>query len=724
MGKSGWPKRSQCRGGHPPKRLFIVRDRTFGLLLVWLSCLAFFFPVTLRASQSGASHDSGVPKCAQQKQFDTLLAKGSNAKVSVADRQTALEGAVKLCPKDPAAYESLTALSLQQQDFQQALTWDHRGLKVAPRNFNLILALGTVLLSGGRPQDALAVFKNLPPNAQTEFYLGMTYRALRNHKAAREALSKSYAMGYHDPYVLYVLIEQDHDLRDTKAGLKDFRTLYQRFPRSPWLHLLLGNAYEAQHNITDAEAEYKKAAKLDPNLPIVHFSLGLIEFDRSDYKAAIQDFSQETKVDPAFGRAYLYIGATLRRMGKNREAIPYLEKAIARDPNFGLAYSTLASAQIQAGQKEKALKTLEEGEKRFPKEAAFPAQLSQLMRTMGDVRSAQKQATLAELLSQKDNPVTRGVATPKVVTKKKASLDSHSLEKLRQCLKKGNVQCASQALGKLNDAALENNPEYLNLKAQTLNMEKKRKEALAAIKRAIAADPNQADYWMTQGKIYQWLGNEVAAIKSFLRAGQMEKNPAEAIYYIGMSFFLLGNYYNQDKYYLRAAQHFKTALQLDPHFDKAVFMLGAVNSIEFKLDQAKLDFQKAMQMSPNNPYYILHYGILLNRMGDTTAALREMERAEQIDPSYARTYFNMGSVEAQVGKYKEARAQLEKGIQMDPKNAQAYYTLGRVYYQLGQKTKSREALLKFQQLKEKKEQEVDPLGIPTPSAPPHAPSQR
>ena len=710
---------SRCQGGHPPSRSFIGLNRTFKLILVWLSCLAAFSPVAMLGFQSSLSAGSNVSKCSEQSRSETLLVRGGDDKVPVATREGALEEAVKLCPQNPAAYESLGVLLLQQQRFQQALTWIHRGLKIAPRNFNLALALGTVLLSGGQPEEALLVFKSLPPNAKTEFYLGMTYRALRNHQASREALSKSFAMGDHDPYVLYVLIEQDHDLHDTKAGLKDFRTFYQNFPHSPWLHLLLGNAYKAQHNIANAEAEYQKAARLDPELPIVHFSLGLINFNRADYKAAIQDFRQEIKVDPAFGRAYLYLGTTLRRIGKNREALPYLEEAVARDPNLGLAYSELATAEIEAGQTQKALKTLQTGEQRFPREAAFPAQLSQLMRTMGEVRLAEKQATLAESLSRKGNPVVRGVSSHKAVANRKAVVDPPQFQKLRQCLQKQDVQCASQTLSKLNDAALQNNPDYLNLKAQTLNLEQKRKEALAVIQRAIAADPNRPDYWMTQGQIYQWLGKQGEAIESFLRAGQMESNPAEAVYYIGMSFFLLGNYYNQDKFYLRAAQHFRTALKLDPHFDKAEFMLGAINSIEFKLPEAKLDFERALQMNPRNPYYLLHYGILLSRLGDTEGALREMKLAEQFDPSYARTYFNLGSLDAQMANYKDAKEQLETGLRLDPKYTEAYYTLGRVYHQLGMNAKSQEALRKFQQLRTQKQEAVDPLGnITSPDSPP------
>ena len=689
--------------------------QTLILALVLSGCLAVFFPAAMLGFQASSPYESKLPECSEESQFEKLLAKGSNVNIPNTARESALRQAVKLCAQDPAVYESLGVLLLQQQRFQEAVAWIRRGLKIVPQNLNLIMALGTALLSAGQPEEALLVFQSLPPNAKTEFYLGMTYRALRDHKAAREALAQSFKMGYHDPYVLYALIEEDRYLHDTQAGLRDFQTFDQSFPHSPWLHLLLGNAYNSQKDIPSAEAEYQKAASLDPMLPVVHFKLGVLSFSRADYATAVQDFRQEVKLNPTFGEAYLYLGVTLRRIGKDREALPYLEEAVTRDPNSALAYGQLASAQTQVGQTQRAIQTLQEGERRFPTDAAFPAQLARLLKTLGEVHAAEEQATRAQSLNQEGNLMIPGVSPNHALAEHGVPHDPRFGD-LRHCLELEDVRCASQTLSELNDAELQGNPEYLNLKAQTLNLEQNRKQALAVIQRALLADPNQGSYWMTQGRVYQQLGNQVEAIKSFLRAEQLKANPVDAAYYIGMSFFLLGDYYGGDNFFLRAAQHFKTALKLDPHFDKAEFMLGAINAIESKLPQAKLNFEKALEMNPKNPYYILHYGVLLRRLGDSAGALRQMKLAQKLAPSYARTYFSLGGLEEQIGDYKEARAQLEAGLRLDPKDSQAYYTLGRVYHQLGLESESEEAFRKFQQLKSQKPVEIEKLAPSIPSA--------
>jgi tetratricopeptide (TPR) repeat protein len=703
-------------------------------LSLWLVGAALGVALTF---QSTVLFGSPSAACGRQAQFQALLSNGANSKLSPSARMAALEEAVKLCPRNLAAYNDLAVLLLQQQDFERALSWIRRGLQASPRNPALTLDLGVALLSVGQPQNALQVFKSLPLSAKTEFYLGMAYRALGEHQAARHAMASSFHMGYDNPYLLYLLIEQDRALHDPQAGLRDFKIFDQNFPHSAWLHLLLGEVYEQRNDSPHAEAEYKEAASLDPRLPIVHYQLGRIDFNLADYSDAAEEFQREIALDPSFGDAYLYSGVALRRLGKDDAALPYLAQAVAREPNNVLGYTALAAAQTDAHQPKAALEALEAGERRFPKEAAFPAQLSYLMRRMGDVSGANKQAALAESLSRKNNRGLSSVVYPgipgnPVIRRSPHPSPTHpdlvgvpppsqagggngveearaEMQTLGQCVESGDAACVSTALSRFNDARLQQNAAYLNLEARALDLLRRRKEALAAAQEAVRIDPKRPSYLITQGLIEQRMGDEVPAIRSFLRAEKLRPGAAAPFYDVGMSFFLIGRYNNQDTFYLRAAKNFQTALKLDPHDDKAEFMLGAVAEIGAKLDDAQRDFQRAIQLNPSNPYCHLHYGKVLSRLGDQAGAIREMEMAERLDPSYARSYFNLGDLLAQIGNLKRAKEQLERGIRLEPNFGPAYYTLGRVDYRLGLKVKSREAFREFQEMKSQEQKGKNPI---------------
>lgn len=289
---------------------------------------------------------------------------------------------------------------------------------------------------------------------------------------------------------------------------------------------------------------------------------------------------------------------------------------------------------------------------------------------------------------------------------------SAALQQLRKCIARKNAPCASAALKQIDDAKLTNDADYFDLKAEALSLARRYKPALAAVQRAIQLNPHRADFLLTQGRIDQQIGNQPAAIQSFLYAEQLQPGAEAPVYYLGMSFFMLGYNNNDNADYDRAARHFRIALELNSRDDRAQFMLGVVNSIEFKVTEARKDFEEALKMNPDNVYYHLHYGMLLNQTGHLADAERQMEMAERLDPSYARTYLSLGDVEAQMGRYHQARVQLETAVRLDPLLSSAYYTLGRVYYRLGLREKSRETLRKFQEMKRQEQTATDPMGAP------------
>jgi tetratricopeptide (TPR) repeat protein len=371
-----------------------------------LSCaLALVFAIAAAARGDATGGD-----CREQTAAQQFLRVAEDTKQPFEERRKAYESAVRACPRDGSIYAALTALLLEHQDGEAAFTSARRGLQIAPNNQDLTVYEGIALLLVGHPDEALAVLEKTPPTGKNEFYLGMAHRALRQHQEAQQALLKAFALGFNDPYVLYVLIEQDRALGEKEAGLRDYRTLYERFPDSPWLHMLYGEAYMSKNDNANAEIEYEQVVKLAPNPPIVHYQLGYIDFQRARYAAAEGHFRKEIAINPTFAVTYLYLGATLRRQARNAEALPFLEQAVKRDPNYILAYNELATAEGEAGQLEGALRTLQDGERRFPQEAAFPAQIAGILKRLGRTAEAKSESEKATRLSRTNNPVRHGIA--------------------------------------------------------------------------------------------------------------------------------------------------------------------------------------------------------------------------------------------------------------------------------------------------------------------------
>jgi len=671
-----------------------------------------------------ASGGAGQHQCQQDKALESWIKQAGDPAFQLEDRSAAFQQAIQLCPTDVHLYEAYSSLLLKNHDVKTALEWIDRGLGIDANNQELKLNSGVALLASGRPREALAQFHQLQPAGADEFYLGMAYRTLGDHQKARAAFSKAMETGYQDPYVFYALIEQDRAVGDKEAGLRDFVSFSQRFPDSPWLHVLLGDAHLPREEDSAAQSEYQQALTQDPAIPVVHFKLGYIAFKLGEYSEAADHFRREIAVDPGFSEAYLYLGAALHRLGKTREAVPFLEQAVTHEPTTVLAYRELAVAQLSTSQPEASERTLREGIERFPKEAALHAQLARLLTQSGRDTEAQREANLAESLSRRDEPRRTGKdreapdASKQLETlsneepaveKELQSANADFLGAARQCLDHRDVECASKALTQVVDPAARDSAAYMELKARSLALENRKPEALEAIGLAIRRNPTQARYVITQGSLQQQFGDQVSAIKSYLAAQQLDPNSPVPLYLIGMSFCTLGVYNNQDEYYKRAERHFEAALKLDPKYDRAEFMLAVVDEFLSRTEESRRHFQHALEMNPESPYYHLHYGILMNRLGDDAGALREMKLAERLDSSYALTHLSLGSLYARMKNYTEARAQLEEAVQLNANLSSAYYLLGSVYHHLSLDDKSRHAFEQFQKTKAaERDQPVDP----------------
>jgi tetratricopeptide (TPR) repeat protein len=418
-------------------------------------------------------------------------------------------------------------------------------------------------------------------------------------------------------------------------------------------------------------------------------------------------------------------------------------QAVVCDPN-----NALATAQNEAGNPQDAVRTLSAGEKRFPMEAAFPAQLAALLRRLGRPEGAKKEAERAALLSRQNNPVEHGVATEanspvpppnasKIQTapesahqaqpsvplsgiNRRAVSDGLSgpggkdsqpadwdslapvLEPLYRCVERSDSSCANKALAQIH-GPIRNSPDYLALEARAFALERRKDEAFAAINRAVEKGPGQYRYLMTQGEIYQSFNDQASAIRCFLLADQARPNSTKTFYFLGMSFFFLEEY-------PRAEKHFLEAIKLDPMNHRATFMLGVSRMITFKLTDARGCFEQALKLQPDNPFYHLHYGILLSRMGDASPAIEQVRTAERLDPSYALTHYNLGHLYKESGDYQAAKEELEIAIRSRPGLAEAYYQLGSVYHHLGMEEDSRKAFEQFQKLMtEEKRKVLDPV---------------
>jgi predicted Zn-dependent protease len=308
--------------------------------------------------------------------------------------ESAYEESFRSCPRNAALDAAYSSLLIREGKFARALEVASAG---DPANSLLILNQGVALYSLHRAQQSLQVLAKID-SAEAYFYTGLNYRLIARHNEAQSYLLKAWNAGYHDPFLLYSLIEEDHAAGDKKAGIVHFQLMLQGYSESAWLHMVLGNAAFAVEKDQQARAEYGKALALNPKLPNVNYRLGFLAYQAGEDEPAEKYFREELKIQPEHSDASLFLGETLKRRGKTKEAIPYLRHALAMDPDSSLGYGALATALTETNELPEAVDVLERAEKRFPDEAAFPGQLARVYALLDRKAEAEQAAQRARTL--------------------------------------------------------------------------------------------------------------------------------------------------------------------------------------------------------------------------------------------------------------------------------------------------------------------------------------
>lgn len=91
-------------------------------------------------------------------------------------------------------------------------------------------------------------------------------------------------------------------------------------PQKARPHMNLGSAYVNVRRFPEAEAQYKIALQLNPNLWVVMSNLGAVYADTGRYDEADYYLGEALKIGPAFAETYINLGVVKMRRGQLSEA--------------------------------------------------------------------------------------------------------------------------------------------------------------------------------------------------------------------------------------------------------------------------------------------------------------------------------------------------------------------------------------------------------------------
>jgi tetratricopeptide (TPR) repeat protein len=323
------------------------------LFLAWVIVILWFAGRDLYAAQNLADIFAAG---------QAALAKGDlNA------AESAFRDVLTMEPDSLPARANLGVVYMRRKNWTRALAEFQIAEKQAPGNPGLELNIGLVHFHRGEFAEAITPFQsviaNHPDSLQARYLLGLCYFATEKYRQATAQLKLLWEEENRELPYLYVLALSANRSSDASLEKQALDRLFEVGHGSAEYHLFMGRAWLMRQRDQEAREELRKAVQMDPKLPFVHYSLGMIAAGQGDYAQAKAEFTKDLAVEPGLSFDYEEIGTVCVKLDQPGEAEQAFRHAIQLDPNAASAYLGLAKIDNASGRYAQALVNLNLAEK-------------------------------------------------------------------------------------------------------------------------------------------------------------------------------------------------------------------------------------------------------------------------------------------------------------------------------------------------------------------------
>jgi tetratricopeptide (TPR) repeat protein len=194
-----------------------------------------------------------------------------------------------------------------------------------------------------------------PANGKAFFDLGIQYQELGRHDEACDCFDKAFAMN-RQPMALLYRAMSEKSLRHYESAAALLKRAIESGLDTLYVHLELGNVYQAQSDWMAAQSEYAKCMALDANNPIPAFNYGLVLRKMGDSDGAVRLYNRALSLDPKFREPMMELAVLHLQSERPDEALRILERVSNVD---AVALSLIGAAHLQKNNLNDAQKYLE-----------------------------------------------------------------------------------------------------------------------------------------------------------------------------------------------------------------------------------------------------------------------------------------------------------------------------------------------------------------------------
>lgn len=290
---------------------------------------------------------------------------------------------------------------LESGRVNQAIQLLQEKLSATPRDPEINFLLGSVLFKVQRFQQALVPLQNASrsPRFRVEAFQdrGVALYHLNRLPDAISELQKAIHLRANLPEALYYLISAYRMTGQKEHAYKSLVQLMQVAPDSAYTYKLMAEAYDNTGEPQEAALALRQALIQSPNLPGLHFELGMVYWQLTDYDRAIPEFKNQIRQEttgPFPARSWFYIGDIAMHRLDYHNAILDFQKSLKLEPRQYDTLCKLGQAYGLLHRFTEAIAVLRLAEQQEPKEATAHWELSLDLQKIGRLSEANQEMTL------------------------------------------------------------------------------------------------------------------------------------------------------------------------------------------------------------------------------------------------------------------------------------------------------------------------------------------
>lgn len=558
--------------------------------------------------------------------------------------------AYALDPKSPVIGERLAEMYWKAQRQHEAITEAQEILKRTPDDVPTRRLLGRIYLrslgdlsssaQSGMADRAIEQYREVwrldPTDSESALWLSRLYRLRNEHDKAEEVLRGLLKQDPENEAAVEQLTQLLLDEGKSADAVSLLEGITGRAP-SPGLLDLLGDAYTQTHDLTKAEAAYRKAAELDPSELSHERGLAQTLLSEEKYSDALTQYLKLADLMPDDSDIYLRLAQIYRQLHQLDKAEENLLKARQYAPgSLEVMYNEAMLYEAQ-GRFEDAIRVLSDATTGLKSQAAV---------------APSKRRSLA-ILYQQLGQLYRDVE---------------------------NFQAAIYTFEELGHLGDEEDRRARMLIMDTYRAAKDLPRAMQTGKEALAKYPSDSGVRSSYALLLGENGQTDDAVK--MLRGHLNKSDSDRETYLNIA-----QVYERARRYKEAedAAHSAEAIPGDPHDNEMVwFLLGAIYEREKFYDRAEQEFKKALDVNPTNAPVLNYYGYMLGDLGirlDEAEAL--VQRALKEEPHSGAYLDSLGWIYFRENKLSQAEATLRKAVEREGHDATIRSHLGDVYAKTG-----------------------------------------